>query len=292
MPQGAAGETPPGQSQAGGPAATSGGGMAGEVFPGQRADVGTHFPQAAAARLEASALAAALSERAGSPRTQAVRLPAAMLETLADADAAEIMARDDGQTVRPQAEAQSRVAGAAHTNTDPPSPGALAAKIAAAAHEARQAAASGAPQPDSALPRTASASDGAATPARTDQAAAHITFELPALFPGNPQPLRLEITRDDEPEAEQDGARPPRSWTIRFAAEAGPLGMIHAAISQTDGQIGVRLWAERGETAALFRGRAGQLQASLEASNLKLDALKITQGKPSNDAAGASGGVL
>jgi hypothetical protein len=60
--------------------------------------------------------------------------------------------------------------------------------------------------------------------------------------------------------------------------------MIHAAISQTGEQIGVQLWAERGETAALFKQSARDLQDSLEASNLKLDALRIAEGRPEEKA--------
>ncbi len=123
----------------------------------------------------------------------------------------------------------------------------------------------------------------AATLARGERPAIQFTFAIPVYFPGNPQPVQLEVTRDGE-DTEEGGEGKPRSWTIRFAAEAGPLGMIHAAISQTGDQIGVQLWAERGETAALFKQSARDLQDSLEASNLKLNALKIAEGRPETKA--------
>jgi Flagellar hook-length control protein FliK len=121
------------------------------------------------------------------------------------------------------------------------------------------------------------------TQASQAQAGRHapLHIEVPVYFPGNPQPLRLQVTRDDgEPEEGEGGEKRPRSWTIRFAAEAGSLGMIHAAISMVDERIGVQLWAEKGDTAAWFRQDAAQLQDALEASDLKLDALKILQGSP------------
>jgi hypothetical protein len=56
--------------------------------------------------------------------------------------------------------------------------------------------------------------------------------------------------------------------------------MVHAAITMVDERIGVQLWAERGQTAALFQESAPQLQDALTASNVKLEALTIAEGKP------------
>jgi hypothetical protein len=130
----------------------------------------------------------------------------------------------------------------------------------------------------------------AETPASQTQAGrtATLHIEVPVYFPGNPQPLHLQVTRDDgEPEEGEDGEKQPRSWTIRFAAEAGSLGMIHAAISMVDQRIGVQLWAENRDTAASFRQDMAQLHDALEASNLQLEALKIQQGSPPAEAGDA-----
>ena len=124
---------------------------------------------------------------------------------------------------------------------------------------------------------TSSASGG---PGQADRTV-NVAVQVPIYFPGNPQPLRLEITREEEDADEEDGGRPRApSWTIRFAAEAGPLGMVHAAITYADAQVGVQLWAERPETAALFNRAAPQLQDALVASDLRVEALTIAQGRP------------
>jgi hypothetical protein len=130
----------------------------------------------------------------------------------------------------------------------------------------------------------------AESPASQAQAsrAAPLHIEVPVYFPGSQQPLHLQVTRDDgEPEEGEDGETRPRSWTIRFAAEAGGLGMIHAAISMADGRIGVQLWAESSDTAASFRQDMAQLHDALEASNLRLEALRIQQGSPPAEESGA-----
>ena len=116
--------------------------------------------------------------------------------------------------------------------------------------------------------------------ARTDRPT-HFVIELPLYFPGNPMPLRLEVSREEEggePDAQSGAPKP--SWSIRFAAEAGPLGMIHAAVTMLNEQVGVQLWAERGATAALFQQNAPQLQEALQASDVHLDALRIAEGRP------------
>lgn len=106
------------------------------------------------------------------------------------------------------------------------------------------------------------------------------TVEVPLLFPGNQTPLRLEVTRDEEQGAE-NGEKPRQpSWTVRFAAEAGPLGMVHAAISLIDGRVGVHLFAEQERTAARFKENAFRLTESLQASGLVLDGVNIAQGRP------------
>ena len=129
----------------------------------------------------------------------------------------------------------------------------------------------------------------AETPASQTQAGrqAPLHIEVPVYFPGNQQPLHLQVTRDGEAEEGEDGEKRPRSWTIRFAAEAGSLGMIHAAISMVDERIGVQLWAENSDTAASFRQDMAQLHDALEASNLQLEALKIQQGSPPAEPSGA-----
>jgi hypothetical protein len=123
------------------------------------------------------------------------------------------------------------------------------------------------------------ATDTSTAAPRAERAPVLFSFEIPLYFPGNQAPLRLEVEHDQQRE-DEDGSPLPPSWTIRFDAEAGALGMIHAAITQVGERIGVQLWAERGQTAALFQDSAGELQNALVASNLKLEALSIAEGKP------------
>ena len=129
------------------------------------------------------------------------------------------------------------------------------------------------------------ASEASPAQVRADRAPVHFSIEIPLHIPGNPAPLRLEVEHDQEPDGEdEDGTPRAPSWTIRFAAEAGALGMVHAAITMVDERIGVQLWAERGQTAALFQESALQLQDALTASDLKLEALTIAEGKPTERA--------
>lgn len=131
------------------------------------------------------------------------------------------------------------------------------------------------------------APDTTASQARAERAASTV-IQLPLHFPGNPMPLRLEVEHDEgEPEPEAGEAPRAPSWTIRFAAEAGALGMVHAAITYASERIGVRLWAERGETAALFNQSAVQLQDALQASDLRLETLAIAEGRPAERRAAA-----
>ena len=115
--------------------------------------------------------------------------------------------------------------------------------------------------------------------ARIEQTSA-FTIEIPIYLPGNNAPLHLHVTQHEEPAKQNDDE--PRSpyWTVRFAAEAGRLGMVHAAISLIEGHIGVQLWAEQEGTADAFKQNAFQLRDALHASDLKLDGLNITQGGP------------
>jgi hypothetical protein len=114
---------------------------------------------------------------------------------------------------------------------------------------------------------------------RTERTAT-FTVEIPIYLPGNDAPLRLHVTQHEEAAKQED--EEPRSpyWTVRFAAEAGRLGMVHAAISLIDGHIGVQLWAEQEETADQFKQNVPQLRDALQASDLKVDGVSIAQGGP------------
>jgi hypothetical protein len=92
--------------------------------------------------------------------------------------------------------------------------------------------------------------------------------------------LRLHITEHETADSEDGDSERTPYWTVRFAAEAGDLGMVHASISLIDGHIGVQLWAERGETAEQFKLNAPQLREALQASDLKLDGVSIAEGSP------------
>lgn len=105
-------------------------------------------------------------------------------------------------------------------------------------------------------------------------------LELPLYIPGSEAPLRLHISRDDHAEEQSERRERSPSWMVRFASEAGQLGMIHAAISLIDGHVGVHLWAERDNTADWFQQNAPQLREALQASNLKLDSVRVARGKP------------
>ncbi len=115
--------------------------------------------------------------------------------------------------------------------------------------------------------------------ARADHAVSY-TLEIPFYFPGSAAPLRLEVSRDDEPDGQEGRPSHSPSWMVRFAVEPGSLGRIHAAISLIDGHIGVHLWAEQGDTAEWFKQHSPQLRDALVASDLALDSVWVGQGQP------------
>jgi hypothetical protein len=248
---------------------------------------------AAPPRLQALLLEAAMSQRATAGeqlfQAPAAKLPSTGLESLQamllEGAADDVLPQDRDVSLRSPAEARAAYL---PSDTDVPDPAALANRIAAAARDAApeaRAAAYAAQMTDAAQPQAA-ATDISAAQTRTERAAVHFGFEIPLYFPGNPQPLHLEVSRDEAEAEEKGGEGKPRTWTIRFAAEAGPLGMIHAAITQTGEQIGVQLWAERSETASLFKDSVRDLQDSMEASNIRLEGLKIAEGRPEEDGRG------
>ncbi len=125
-------------------------------------------------------------------------------------------------------------------------------------------------------------SDALGAQGRAERAAI-FTVEIPIFLAGNDVPLRLHVTQHEEAAEQENEAAPAPYWTVRFAAEAGRLGMVHAAISLIEGHIGVQLRAEREETADQFKRNAAQLRDALQASDLKLDAVNISQGGPLGD---------
>jgi hypothetical protein len=180
-----------------------------------------------------------------------------------------------------EARAQLAAAGLPHQQALGPGTAADAAKAAAAASAANASEARAASAGLSEALAAYSAPETSAAQIRAERAPVHFAVEIPVFFPGNPTPLRIEVEHDrPEPGEEGDEAPRPPSWTIRFAAEAGALGMVHAAITQVDERIGVQLWAERGTTAALFQSSAGELQNALAASDLRIEALSIAEGRP------------
>lgn len=137
------------------------------------------------------------------------------------------------------------------------------------------------------------ASDSAPAQQHRPERLAQFIIQMPLHIPGDPAPLRLHVERQDEPETTgaSDGPRAP-SWTIRFAAEAGGLGLVHAAITYAERQVGVRLWSERGETVSLFNRHADLLRDALAAADLRVEALTIAEGRPEareTDAGAATG---
>jgi hypothetical protein len=126
------------------------------------------------------------------------------------------------------------------------------------------------------------ASDTTAEPSRAERVTT-IAVEVPIFLSGANAPLRLQITRNDEPAAQERDEKRSPSWVVRFSSDTGRLGMIHAAISLVDGHIGVQLWAERGATADWFRQETRQLRDALQASDLQLDAVRVSHGSPLAD---------
>lgn len=224
-------------------------------------------PAPAAPNLSASSLA---------PVLDPLKLALAKIQTLA------MDAALTGKAAASTAQLGNPAAAQAHKETQRPAASDAPRPVVAGAEhqrapEAAQRSAALADRPGAVRPQEKT--DLAAPPPRGERIAA-FTLELPVFLNGTAAPLRLEVSRRDDPAGQGGGETRAPSWMVRFSSDTASLGMIHAAISLIDGHIGVQFWAERDETADWFRENSPQLKDALVASDLDVDGVFVAQGSP------------
>jgi hypothetical protein len=245
------------------------------------AELNSYQPPAPARQAAAQAAPPTLSPNALAPvRTALAHIQAmaveAMLSGLGTGESGEVPGPAE-QQARPDPATRLPMPEAAAQRVMPPPAHALAGHPVITPEKEAAAAATGKTRGEG---TAGTAADAPPPDAPRQERMAGITLQLPLYLPGSEMPLRLQISRE-QPEAEP-GEPAPReaSWMVRFSSETGRLGPIHAAISLVDGHVGVQLWAERGDTAEWFRSHSSQLRDALIASDVELDAVRISHGSP------------
>jgi hypothetical protein len=67
---------------------------------------------------------------------------------------------------------------------------------------------------------------------------------------------------------------------MRLSLDLEETGPMHALVSLRGARAGVTLWAERPETADLFRSSLAELRDALSVADLEIDALDVRTGTP------------
>lgn len=104
-----------------------------------------------------------------------------------------------------------------------------------------------------------------ATPAQAPNNG-HWMFEIPFATPQGTAVTPFAIERDGGGTRDEAGADAPPTWRARFALDVEPYGPIQAEVVLSGARAGVRLWAERPETALQLRGRQDLLLSALTAA--------------------------
>lgn len=104
-------------------------------------------------------------------------------------------------------------------------------------------------------------------------------FEVPFATPQGTAVAQFEISRDGGGEAASAEAQS-RVWRARFSINLEPAGPVHAQVSLAGERTSVRMWAERGETAARLRAGAAQLSQALREAELVPGDIVVGNGAP------------
>jgi hypothetical protein len=103
--------------------------------------------------------------------------------------------------------------------------------------------------------------------------------EIPIALPSGQNPvLGLTIGRDQRGSDAAHGERP--AWRMRLSLDLAETGPIHAMVSLKGALTGVTLWAERPDTADLFRTFLPELRDALTVADLDVDTLDVREGTP------------
>ena len=101
--------------------------------------------------------------------------------------------------------------------------------------------------------------------------------------------MSLAIGRDGR-SAGAAGEAP--AWRMRLSLDLEPTGRSMRSSRSGARQAGVTLWAEKPETADLFRSTLGELRDALTVADLDIDTLDIRDGAPPLANAARAGSFL
>ena len=114
--------------------------------------------------------------------------------------------------------------------------------------------------------------------------------EIPlAMADGRMPVMSLAVGRDRAP---QDVPGEAPAWRMRLSLDLEETGPMHAIVSLRGTKAGVALWAERAETADLFRASLGELRDALSVADLDIDAIDVRNGAPALSQPAPAGSFL
>lgn len=101
------------------------------------------------------------------------------------------------------------------------------------------------------------------------------------VWPG--QDMQWEIHKDAPEDGKRDGSEAEPAWRSGLRLRFAGLGEIAATVVIAGDQLHIQLKAESGETSALLRAHAGELEAALGAAGSPLASLDIHSGPERSD---------
>jgi hypothetical protein len=115
-------------------------------------------------------------------------------------------------------------------------------------------------------------------PAHGEQRADRLVEVPVALADGRMPVMSLAVGRERGSSGETNEA--PAAWRMRLSLDLEETGPMHALVSLRGAKTGVTLWAERPETADLFRSSLRELRDALSVADLEIDTLDVRTGAP------------
>jgi hypothetical protein len=115
-------------------------------------------------------------------------------------------------------------------------------------------------------------------PTRAGQGADGLVEVPVALANGRMPVMSLAVGRERGSPREAGDA--PAGWRMRLSLDLEETGPMHALVSLRGAKTGVTLWAERPETADLFRSSLQELRDALSVADLEIDMLDVRTGAP------------
>lgn len=106
------------------------------------------------------------------------------------------------------------------------------------------------------------------------------TAEIPIALGRETRIIQLDIEREPGESGHPEGGDDGRPIVVRFAIDLGEAGPLHAHIHHMAGHVGVRIWAEKEDTAVHIARYKGELSAALGACGLAVDEMLFSVGAP------------